>query len=79
MKGYYIAYALMMVILMGIFVTYLALPILIVSGIYLIYVVIKKWFFLNKLRQAIYQNYAEETEDVSSAGKIIDVEFHEVK
>ena len=79
MKGYYIAYALIMAILMGIFVTYLAVPILIVSGICLIYVAIKKWLFLNKLRQGLYRGYAAETEDVLSAGKIIDVEFHEVQ
>jgi len=79
MKVQYIICAVIMLLFFGVFMTYVAFPLMVLAGMYVIFRELKRRFMFNKWQNTFYQEASETATDTSSAGKIIDVEFHEVE
>ena len=78
MKIQYIICAIIMILFVGIFMTYIALPLMVLMGIYIVFRELRRRFLLGKWRNIFYQEASETVRDMPSSDKIIDVEFHEV-
>ena len=78
MKIQYAVCAIITLLFIGIFVTYIALPVMILVGVYFIFCELKRRLLFNKWQKVFSQDASEDASDAISAGKIIDVEFHEV-
>ena len=78
MKIQYAVCAIITLLFIGIFVTYIALPVMILVGVYFIFCELKRRLLLNKWQKVFSQDVSEDVSDAVPAGKIIDVEFHEV-
>lgn len=78
MKIQYAVCAIITLLFIGIFVTYIALPVMILVAVYFIFCELKRRLLFNKWQKVFSQDASEDASDSAPAGKIIDVEFHEV-
>ena len=78
MKISQIVYAVLMVMFFAIFMSYFALPLLLIALVWFVFSEVKKRFFLSP----VYSRYSQDSQQVENedvpTGQIIDVEFHEV-
>ena len=78
MKISQILYAVFMVMFFAVFMSYFALPLLLIAVAWFVFSEVKKRFFPSPIYGRFSQDSQQTADEDLPAGQIIDVEFHEV-